>query len=321
MEASAPVALVIQTRIADEGTAAYVGWQGRVGQLLQGRKGFLGQEVIAPSPPAQPDWIVVQRFQSLEDARSWMQSDDLHRLIAEVAGYFVGHDDIFLRTDVQEKNLPVSAIISCRVAPEDAEGFQRWEDKVFRAEVRAPGFVGHKLTKPIPGIQENWVIVVQFDTDENLTRWLDSPVRAALLEEGKQYQGDLRVRKSNYGFALWARDATAPPSDPLWILKSNLIVLLVLYPTVYVWGYLIGHPLIDAKGAPAWLSLFVGNLASTQLLGWFFVPWALKAFDPWLSTKSAPVTQLAGWVILLLLYALSMAGFAYVLSLPPLSFG
>jgi hypothetical protein len=90
---------------------------------------------------------------------------------------------------------------------------------------------------------------------------------------------------------------------------------------VYLWGYLIGHPLIDAKGAPAWLSLFLGNLASTQLLGWFFVPWALKAFDPWLSTKSAPVTQLAGWAILLVLYALSMAGFAYILSLPPLRFG
>jgi hypothetical protein len=321
MASSGPVALVIQTRIADEGTAAYIRWQARVGGLLQGRKGFLGQEVIAPSPPAQPDWIVVQRFQTLEDARSWMQSDELHKLIAEVAGHFVGHDDIFLRTDSQEKVLPVSAIISCRVAPEDAEGFQRWEDKIFRAEVRAPGFVGHKLTKPIPGIQENWVIVVQFDTDENLTRWLESPVRSALLEEGKQFQGDLRVRKSNYGFALWARDATAPPSDPLWILKSNLIVLLVLYPTVYLWGYLIGHPLIDAKGAPAWLSLFLGNLASTQLLGWFFVPWALKAFDPWLSTKSAPVTQLAGWAILLVLYALSMAGFAYILSLPPLRFG
>lgn len=313
-----PVALVIQTRIAHEGTGAYVAWQSRVGELLQTRPGFLGQVVMAPSLPEQPDWIVIQRFGRLEDARSWMQSDELHAMIAEVSGHFLSRDEIFLRSDGRREDQPVSAVISCDVAPESIDDFIQWEDKVFHAEVKAPGFVGHQLSRPIPGIQENFVIVVTFDSEHNLDRWLSSPARQALIDEGGRYVQNVRVRKTNHGFAFWARDSEAAPSSPVWILKSNLIVLLVLYPTVYLWGYLVGQPLMDAKGAPPWLSLFVGNLASTQLLGWFLVPWALKAFGPWLEQKRSVATEILGWAMLLLLYVLSMAGFAYLLSLPPL---
>lgn len=52
----------------------------------------------------------------------------------------------------------------------------------------------------------------------------------------------------------------------------NLLVLLVLYPIVFLSGYFISAPFLDSKGVPFWLSLFVGNLFSTQLLGWLAVP-------------------------------------------------
>jgi len=312
------VALVIQTRVAEDGVSAYVAWQSRVGEILQGRPGFLSQEVTAPSPPGQPDWIVVQRFAAAHDARVWMQSEELRTLLKEVSGHFVGPDERFLLSEAQTRSLPVSALVTCQVDPAAEDAFRAWEGRIFRAEVKAPGFVGHKLNPPVPGLQENWVIVVSFDTEENLQGWLDSPERAALLEEGQQYREQLQIRRTNQGFALWARGPDPPPPGPLWVFKSNLIVLLVLYPTVYLWGYLVGSPLIDGLGAPPWLSLFLGNLASTQLLGWFFVPWALKRFEPWMRPTHSASREVAGWAILLALYALSMAGMAWILTLPPL---
>nr|WP_281383066.1 antibiotic biosynthesis monooxygenase [Microbulbifer rhizosphaerae] len=314
--------MVIQTRIAEEGAGSYVEWQRRVGEVLQSRPGFLGQEVLAPSPPAQADWIVVQRFEDLDHARDWMQSDELHRLLKEVAGLFAGHEDIFLVGDSLARHPPVSAIIYCRLGPEEEEAFLEWEERLFRAEMSFPGFVGHKLNQPIPGIQESWVAVVTFDTEANLQRWLDSPEREALLEQGRRYEGHVRIMSSNAGFGVWARDQEgAPAHSLLWVLKSNLLVLLVLYPVVYLWGYLAGQPLLDEKGAPAWLSLFIGNLVSTQVLGWFLVPWALKAFEPWLAPGRSTATEVVGWAVLLVLYGLSMAGFAWILRLPPLSLG
>ncbi|MGA3085310.1 MAG: antibiotic biosynthesis monooxygenase [Thermodesulfobacteriota bacterium] len=312
---------MIQNRIADAGVSEYVAWQAKVGKELAQRKGFLDQQVLAPSPPTQTDWIVLQRFETLEDAQSWMQSDDLRRLIREVHRHFVGHEDVYLRTDVPSSRLPISATISCRVAPEDEEAFEAWENRAFEAETKAPGFVGHRLERPVPGIQDHWVIVLTFDSAENLTKWLESPVRAALLEEGKQYNEDLSIRTSSYGFDFWGRAPDAQAPNPLWIFKTNLLVLLVLYPTVYLWGYLVSTPLIDSKGVPFWLSLFVGNLFSTQLLGWFTVSWAFKAFDSWLVPRPSMAKDVVGWAILLVLYALSMAGFAYILTLPPLKFG
>ena len=38
----------------------------------------------------------------------------------------------------------------------------------------------------------------------------------------------------------------------------------------------VSGPMIDARGVPFWLSLFVGNLVSTQLLGWWVVPAAFE---------------------------------------------
>ena len=46
----------------------------------------------------------------------------------------------------------------------------------------------------------------------------------------------------------------------------------MLYPIVFLSGYFISAPFLDSKGVPFWLSLFVGNLFSTQLLGWLAVP-------------------------------------------------
>lgn len=89
-----PVALVIQTRLRDEGKVAYAAWQARVGVELASWPGFMGQEVIVPSPPLQVDWIVIQRFGSLAHAESWLHSDALGHRLREIEHLFVGHDDI-----------------------------------------------------------------------------------------------------------------------------------------------------------------------------------------------------------------------------------
>ena len=250
-----------------------------------------------------------------------MQSDTLHDSLSRIRDYFVGNDDMYLRSEAPSKTDPVTALISCKVAPELEEGFQQWEMEAFRVEANAPGFIGYRLQRPVPGVQDDWIIELTFDSNSSLDRWLSSSERAALLKSGQEYQGDVRVRRGTYGFEFWARDASQPAPSTLWIFKSNLLALLVLYPTVYLWGYLISHPFIDTKGAPVWLSLFLGNAFSTQFLGFIAVPWIFKVFDFWLNGKLGEDKEPVGWLLILVLYALSMAGFAFILKLPPLSFG
>jgi antibiotic biosynthesis monooxygenase (ABM) superfamily enzyme len=98
-------------------------------------------------------------------------------------------------------------------------------------------------------------------------------------------------------------------------MRSNLLVLLVLYPIVFLWGYFVSGPFIDSRGVPFWLSLFIGNLVSTQLLGWFVVPATFRLFGWWLEPGTATGRRIAGYALLAVLYALSMAFFAWLLSL------
>ena len=74
------------------------------------------------------------------------------------------------------------------------------------------------------------------------------------------------------GFEQWfpsAADGTSAPAA--W--KQNMIVLLLLYPVVFLFGLWVQTPVLMGKaGLPFWLALFIGNVVSVLLLNWL-VPW------------------------------------------------
>jgi uncharacterized protein len=310
------VTLVTQTRVATEGHSAYAEWQGRVAEFLAAAPGFISQEVIPPSPPVQVDWVVIQKFQTQEDARAWLQSEDRRRLLGEVKTHFIGNDDIHLLTEneAQRQKTAVSVVISCRVEPGNEKAFLEWQRRISAAEAKYHGFLGHKVEPPVLGVHEDWVTILTFDSEKNLNAWLESPQRAKLLSEGHEFNTNLRLRTAIYGFDFWFRGERGNRQSQVPVFKSNLLVLLVLYPIVFLWGYFISAPFLDSKGVPFWLSLFVGNLFSTQLLGWLAVPVVFRLFGWWLDPKPALWRQVVGYGLLLTLYAISMAGYAWLLS-------
>jgi antibiotic biosynthesis monooxygenase (ABM) superfamily enzyme len=316
-KAGEPVALVIQRRIADDGFAAFARWNGEVGEALKAWPGFLGQEVVPPQPPAHVDWVTIVRFASPAAARAWLQSEARARLIAEVQRYFVGSEDVHILPDTGvERDSAVSAVISFKVPDGLEDAFLRWQQRIQAAEAEFRGFLRHKIERPIPGLHEEWIIILSFDCDANLNAWLDSPLRQSLLKEGARFNAGMSVKRASYGFNFWfpTGKAQSPVQSASLIWKSNLIVLLVLYPVVYLWSTFISGPLIDSHGVPVWLSLFVGNLVSTQLLGWWLVPAAFRALGWWIAPKAALSRQIAGYVLLAALYAASMGLYALLLA-------
>jgi uncharacterized protein len=310
-----PVALVIQRRVADEGFAPFSRWNGKVGERLKSWPGYLGQEVVPPQPPAQSDWIVIQRFASPDAAHAWQRSDEHAELVAEMRRHFIGPEDIHILPDTTVHNeAVVSAVISFKVPVGLEADFLAWQQRMQTAEAEFKGFLRHKVERPIPGLHDDWLIILSFDNDANLTAWLDSAVRQAFLKEGARFNSGISVKRASYGFNFWFPAGQTPRQGPPFIFKSNLIVLLVLYPIVFLWGTFIGHPLIDAHGVPFWLSLFIGNLVSTQLLGWFVVPATFKAFDWWLAPRMSALRQFGGYSLVVALYAASMLVYAGLLA-------
>ena len=61
-----------------------------------------------------------------------------------------------------------------------------------------------------------------------------------------------------------------------------MLVLLVLYPVVFLTATWIQDPLLTGNGLPFWLALFMANILSVVALGWVLVPAADELFGWWL---------------------------------------
>ena len=301
------VSIVTQTCVRPERADDFARWQGETSSLIHGFPGFIEQRLLPPSPPLQVDWVILQRFASMADAHRWLASAERQHRIEGAAPMLVGRDDVHIVQDDSggTKRAPVSAVIATRVKPGKEAEYRAWERKVAAAQSKAPGLQGYRFEPPVPGVQEDFVAIMCFDTEANMQAWLDSPVRKALLEEADPFTEDFHARIASSGFEQWFRDAAAPGAAPLPVWKMDMLVLLMLYPIVFLFGVFVGTPLFsNVLGLSFAVSLFLGNIVSVGLTG-FLVPWVAGRFGWWL--RPAPGQEvrsgILGAAIILATYA------------------
>jgi len=309
------VTLVTQTRVSDEHASDFALWQQRVNEVVAGVPGFVAHEVIPPAPPVQPDWVIVQRFTSLDDARAWLASDERSQLIERAKPWLVGLDDVhvFENDDSLDAPRPVSALISTHVEPGQIEAFKSWQRRMAAAQARFPGFQGYKTEPPRPGVQDDWITILRFDSETHLEGWLTSPERRKLIDEGAAFTAATSIRTARTGFDDWFKigdeSATAPPA---W--KQNMIVLLALYPVVFVFGRWVEIPYLAKKaGMLRWESLFIANVASIIILA-KLVPIFSNLFNWWLHPAGPDRrrTDYKGIAVLVLIFAVVLYVFSLI---------
>ncbi len=159
-------------------------------------------------------------------------------------------------------------------------------------------------------MQDSWLAIVRFDSEASLQAWMDSPARLALLKEAEAFTEEFHARIVRTGFDQWFRVADGTPKPAAW--KMNMLVLMNLYPVVFVFGTLIGTPFLTNKGAPLWLTLFIGNVVSVTLLNWL-VPWSSGYFRWWLAPKGSATARIdrMGASIVAAIYAVFLLAFAW----------
>lgn len=299
--ASGRVSIVIQTRVKAEFTEAFALWQADTNKIVQTFPGFIEQTVIPPSPPEQVDWVIVQRFASEANAVAWLNSSERLKRVDGVTPMLVGSDDVHIVKDGAAGALPapVAAVISTRIKPGQEPAYRRWEQRIAAAQTRAPGFQGYRFEPPIAGVQEDWLSILRFDTEEHLKAWMDSPERQELLKDASSFTEEFHTRIARSGFDQWfpsGAPGAAPP--PAW--KMNLVVLMLLYPIVFLFGIYVVNPyFLGWAKLPFPVALFLSNIASIVLLN-YAVPWVSNRLAWWLNpaAKGFGRVNLAGWALL-----------------------
>lgn len=278
------VTIVTQTTVHPGSTAAFEEWQAETNRIVATFPGFLHQTLLPPSLPAQDYWVVMQRFSDSATAIGWLNSPQRLEQLTMVQPLLTGRADVHVIRGMANAptSTPVSAIMSTRVKPGCEHAYREWEQKIAVAQTAAKGLVGYRFEPPVPGVQADWLAILRFDTQENLQAWLDSPVRREIVAEAEPLTEGFHYRVTRSGFDQWFPIGLAHASDPpVW--KQNMVVLLMLFPVVFLFGYFVQVPILQMRlGIPFAVALLIGNIVSVVLLNWL-VPWTSNRFGWWLS--------------------------------------
>jgi antibiotic biosynthesis monooxygenase (ABM) superfamily enzyme len=283
---NAGTTIVTQTRPGHGQDQAFAAWQSETSRIVAGFAGFIRQMVIPPSPPTQVDWLILQHFTNHESALAWLRSDVRLARVNAARGILTGEDDVHVvaGNGSHVPSSPVSAVISTRLKPGQEGAYRAWEQRIGLEQAQSPGFQGYRLQPPIAGVQDDWLAIVRFDTEQNLQGWLDSPVRKSLISESAEFTETFHTRIARTGFDQWFDvNAKAGQEPPIW--KQNMLVLLMLYPVVFLFGATVQTPwLVKLFGLPFPAALFIGNVVSIALLN-YLVPWTSRIFSSWLHPR------------------------------------
>jgi len=304
--------VVIAQPVRPERLDQYLRWQTEINDVCRTFSGFEAMEVVAPVPGIQNDYVVVFRFDSFPHLDAWLRSDARKALLARGEGLFAADARQHVVADSHSAKQGVGIVVSTRVKPGREDEYQEWQGRIDAEAARFPGFLGNELFAPVPGAQEEWVVVVRFDSPQRLQGWLASDARHRMIDQAARLWDEARVESLTGGFPGWFAPGAAGPGRPAfppeW--KQAMIVLLALYPTVMLLTLFLSPWL---TGLPLAGGMFISNVASVAITTWL-MPIVNRLFGFWLipSPSRPRRIEVLGTAVVIVGYAVPLAIFLLV---------
>ncbi len=179
---------------------------------------------------------------------------------------------------------PVTTIFSRRVRPGFEPQYEEWLTGITHAAAHFAGNQGTTILRPGAGRPE-YIAIAQFDSAENLERWLVSPEREGWLAKLGSITLDSEEVSSLTGMERWFtlpdRSVTQAPAR----YKTAVLVLVGLYPLV-----LILNPILEPLTGswPRELQVLASLVVSVPIMVWGVMPWLTRLCFRWLYPRHKP---------------------------------
>lgn len=271
-EHDAQPTVIVARRFRPGAEAAGARWLERLAQAASEMPGYVDATRQPPAVEHPDDWVIVYRFDSADRLRDWLTSERRRELVAEGEPML---DGAAREQIVALEQRTVTAVASFRLRPGTHRTFNDRYRELEAALADFDGFVEAEVVEPVPGIQDDTVIVFSFTDRDRLDRWLRSDQRAELLERlDPLIDGDRTVNVVG-GFAGWFAHSSVAPKR--W--KQAALVLLALYPTALMLG-IVRDALYPDLSWP--IATLIGNAVGVAILSWLLMPGLTRVFDSWL---------------------------------------
>ena len=175
---------------------------------------------------------------------------------------------------------PPQVVISHRVKPDKHAEFAEWAEGIAKVMSQADGFLYYQSLPPVDGLQDEWMIVFQFDTPEHLRIWINSTARAELLEKSidlVEPQWKTEVSSSALEQLLGLLPASKAKPPPIW--KLMIVTWSGLFPTVTFLTYGVSRVW---EHWPLIVQIMVSTACSVVLMTGIVMPTIFRLTHRWL---------------------------------------
>jgi antibiotic biosynthesis monooxygenase (ABM) superfamily enzyme len=182
------------------------------------------------------------------------------------------------------KDEGATVVITHRVREGKQADYESWLDEIAPLCRASLGHLDWHIIRPIPGLTETYTVIIRFDTRAHLQDWMESPVRAGLIEKVRPLlvTGDDFFTSS--GLDFWFTPAGAKAKLPVrW--KQYLVTWSAIYPLVLGVPSVV-TPVLRHLGIPS--NRFLTTLAVTGavvfLMVYIVMPRYTRLIKRWLFT-------------------------------------
>lgn len=304
-------AVVLSRDPGDYSENTYRQWHQDVVNIAKRHDGLVDVNLQEPIEGVQDQWVEVITFNSPESLKALLGDEAYTAALSKSELTFGKPITQQVVVNSKPSTVPVTVVVSQLLKPGCADAYQNWQLDIDAAAKKFPGFLGTEMIKPMPGVQNEWVVVFRFDSAKNLDDWLASNTHAELMKQAEPLFEKVQVRRVGRGFEDWIANAAGGGDDGPSQVRMAMVVLLALYPIVMLLTlYLV--PLLPNWGLA--YSMFISNILSVVLLTWIFMPLTTRALGFWLDRDTGSKTgiTLLGGALILCSYAASVAIFKWL---------
>ncbi len=273
-ERSSPTVIVSRS-VLPENEDAFGSWIARLVNEANRQPGYVDSFVQRPTGGHPTEWTVVYRFSDPASLDRWLSSDARTALLAEGASLIEGDPKEQVLAGVGSDR-EARVVSSYRLA-DGAEGAHlMFHKRMLDALSHFDGFIARDVLDAVPGVQDETVVILTFETTQDLRAWLGSDERATLLRELDDITVGSLTTNVVGGFAGWF-PGHGPAEVRKW--KQALVILAALFPVSLAATLFRSWAFPDLPLVPA---VLFANIVGIVVLTWFLMPPLTRALDGWL---------------------------------------